>query len=704
MSYWFRKQVPVVLQGEENECGLSCMAMVLGYHDHHVSLSSLRSYVGHNRQLTLKELTVLAYEFDLLPRSLRCEPSDFGELSLPAILHLDMNHFVVLECVTGHGIWIADPVTGRTELSWESVNRRFTGIALELKPGPRFQVSGHERRFSVLPLFMGIPLREFRSGLVALLALSLLVQIFALITPFFLQIVVDEVLMVSNLELAEVVIAGFLLIYMVSGVSQFLRGLLVLKISTRLSFMLSAGLITRVMNISLPYFQSREVGDIASRFASLEPIRQFVSESLVRIVIDGLMLLTTFAVLLSIAPEVAWILLAGSFAYVLVQYFLLQPYRRHQHEFIVSDAKLQTHFIESIQSIGTLKRNQATQQRADHWLNNYADSLNASIKATHWALSSDIARYLLVGWLGVAVVAMAVPEVIGGELSLGILYTLSAYSLHFTSALVSLTAEWQSYLMLSLHAQRVADLTDADQEPNPPELHMISEPVRTISFRNLSYRYDERSKPLFRLNTQIRMNESLALTGSSGSGKSTLLALIRGEVKAASGDVLVNDIALGARTSRTTMISSLLPGDSLIRGSVIDNISYLDPIPDHKRIIRVAKITGIHKFILGLPMGYQQPLCEEHCHFSSGQRQRLLIARTLYRRADVLLLDEATSHLDEAAELKLMSRILALPKICIFVTHREKVARLANQVVCLSFVKGNTNASQTRAIAKPIAR
>ena len=671
--------------------------------------------------LSLKDLASLFGDHGLLSRNLRCEPADLGGIELPAILHVDMNHYVVLERIHRFGVDVVDPGSGRLSLSWEILSRRFTGVVLEPSFGSSFRRLGTETRYTIWPLLKGLPTGELKTSLVAVLILSVLIQLFALATPFYLQVMIDEVLMVNNLEMITVVVSAFLLVYLVSTATQFVRGVLVLMVGTRLSFMLAAGMMRRVMNISLSYFRVRTVGDIASRFGSLHPVQQFLTENMTRMFVDLLMVFTTTVMLLCFSVKIALLVIAGSGLYLCIQYGLLQPYRPYQHEFLITDAELQTHFIESIRAIETTRHYEAAEQQLQDFLGRTADSLNASLNARKWSLVSEITQYLLMGVIAVFVVAMAVQDVTRSNISLGMLYMLTAYSSHLTSAMVSLTAGWQSYLMLSLYAQRLSDLIEAEQDERIPV--KLAAPLRSLECRNLSFRR-ENQLVFNNVSFHLAAPQSLAIVGASGSGKSTLLSIILGEATASHGGVWINGQPLLRGQNPTGIISSLLPTDRLIRGSVLDNITYLDTRVDQNRMIRSATVCGIHEHIMMLPLGYQERLSEEDCPLSSGQKQRLLLARALYRRTRLLILDEATSHLDEASEITLMKRILALPRMCVYVTHRDSVAQLADRVIRLDEqadqppvstcpspagvsgerVSGNTSASHNTAIANPMAR
>ena len=682
-----RKGIPLILQGESKECGLACVAMLLGHHGHHLSLRELRQRIPHGKQVTLQEMSSLLQEHGLLPRCLRGEPKDLRNLQLPAIMHVDFEHYLIVESTGRGGIRVIDPATGKCDLSWETVNRRFTGIVIEAVPGPKFQKTGKESRYSVWSLLRRLPTAGLASSLAGLILLTLLIQAFALITPLFLQIMVDEVLMVNNLEMTSMVVSCFALIYLVSALTQGLRGLVSLSIGTRLSYLLSTSLMSHVSKISLPYFHRRTLGDIASRFSSMQPIRAFLTEGIVGMLIDCIMILTTFIVLACFSVVIAMTIMLMAAAYMLLQYLLLLPFRRHQHEYLIRDAELQTHFIESVQTVETTRRYSATRQRLQDWQNRLIHSLNAQFRARRWLLGADMLRYLFGGILSIAVVGLATGDVVSGIISIGMLYTLTAYAGHLTSALMSLSSQWQSYLMLSLHTQRLSDLTEASCDERIPL--QLNVPFKNLEIRSVTCRHHEDSVPVLKgFSMKIRAGESIAVTGPSGSGKSTLLAMIRGDLTPDKGSILINGQPLQPNQNPERLFSCMQESDRIIRGSVIDNITYLDPQADQERLVQAAGLSGCHRQVMGWPLSYQEKLSEENLQLSSGQRQRLLLARALYRNAEILLLDEATSHLDTSSEMEVMKKILALKRTCIFVTHRKNVAALADRTIAFQPDKG----------------
>jgi len=676
------RSVPLVFQGETNECGLACVCMILNYFGNHIELASLRGALGDGRPLTLEQLSTVAESHQLAVRALRCELEDLEKLQLPVIAHVDFDHFVVIDRCSRGRLTLVDPASGRLTTRLNAFSSRFTGIVIEARPTPDFRKDHKTKTNRTLEFLTQLPVAHLAGPLAGLLLLSLATQAFALITPFYLQVTVDEVLLSNDLDLALVVTLSFAAVYVISAITQSLRGLLTIKIGAKLTYLLSAGLLGHTTTLPVTFFERRNIGDIVSRFSSMRPLQDFISESIVGVCLDLLMVITTFIMISVYSLQAGLYVLFLCVVYLLVQYLLTLPYRTHQHEQLIADAHVQSHFIETIQAIDSIKRFEGTARRRTAWLNHLVRSLNAHVRSRYWELTAEITRYLFLGLILLGVVYISVDRIALGLLTIGMLYTLVTYSNHFTNALVSLTHEWQAYLMLSLHVGRVSDITDHPPDDRAP--FSLHEPVNRIQVKDLNFGHTGCKLLIEGLNLEVQGSQKVAIVGPSGSGKSTLFALLRGDVSPAKGEILINNRPLSSNLNPAVLYTSLQPNDVLLTGTVTDNIAFMDPSPDTNRMLAAARAALVHDDILRLPMSYSEKLSEQGCTLSAGQRQRILIARALYRSAEVLLLDEATSHLDPVSELQIMKNILSLPAPCFFITHRPDIAALADQIIELT--------------------
>lgn len=677
-----RPSPPVILQAETFECGLACLGMILAAHGRHISLSVLREKFTANRSLSLEQIAQTAQHYGLDVRALRCEPADLPGVKLPAILHVDFNHYIVLTECNGSTYAVIDPARGRQLFSTESLSARFTGILLEFTPTTRFNRGGRRQSYSPFRLLGGLPWSELSKALTVTLLLSLCIQIFALISPFFLQVVVDEVIASGSSQFALVVVLGFGAVYLLSTLTQWLRGLLVIYIGEQLSYVMAAGLHTRLLSLSARYFARRSVGDVVSRFGSMRPLQEFVTKSGVTILLDLMMLSTCWLMLACYSPGAALFTLIAVGLAAAVNYLLSLPYRRFSHEQVVAEAEAQSHFIETIQSIHEVKRFEAEVRRTSIWLNQLTISINAHIKASRYQLYAELSRFLLSAALLLGVVWIALDDIITTTLTIGMLYAMVSYTNYFTQAALSLLHEWQNFLMLYLHTQRLSDITE---QVTPSRQPLTTEDSCTIVFNRVTFAYPESARTLIdEVSFTVDAGQTLAITGSSGSGKSTLLRLLLAELSPTRGEISIGGRPLTASVCPGAVFSCAMAEDRLIAGSVSQNITFNEAALDMARVIDCAKAAMIHEDILRLPLGYQEKVSDVDSGLSAGQRQRLLLARALYRGSDFLLLDEGTSYLDAATELAVMRAVLDQPRGCIFVTHRPAVASLADQQVHLA--------------------
>ncbi len=679
---WLKTRVPVVLQAERNECGIACMAMLLGHYGRHRTLADLRTEAANGFLVSLERLITIARSEGMTARALRCEPGDFNQLIFPAIAHVDFDHYLVIEFIKKDSISIIDPARGRLSLRMHEFSRRFTGIVLELAPSADFEPVDRTINYSPLRFYRRLPLKNIAQGLALTFLLSLFIQGLALLSPLYVQIVVDEVILAKQQPLIHVVVLGFATIYLTSTFLKWLRGLLVIQLGSRLAFLLSAGLNQHLLSLSQSFFQRRTIGDVISRFASLQPLQWFLTQATAVMSLDLLLILTTLGLLATINVQVAVFTLISLTIYGLFQTWVLLPLRTANGEYILAEADLQTHFIESIQSIGTLKRYDTATQRISEWSHRLTRSINAQIRSNRFQLLVDNVRYLLTGLVLLGTVFLVADDISRGSFSVGMLYALVTYSNYLVSAFLSFADQWQQYSLLTLHVQRLDDLietpVDDKVEVSPHEAGV------QIQCLDVSFQYPLSTQPLLQnCNLVVEAGQKVAIVGPSGCGKSTLLKLLLGELQVSSGDIHIGAHRLQPDLRFTAYFSALFQEDQLLDTSVINNIIFSSDNIDHERAILCARQACIHDEILQLPLNYQEKVSENGHSLSSGQRQRLLIARALYRQAPILLLDEVTCHLDADLEQAVMGNVMKDPRTCLFITHNSSVAALADRTIHL---------------------
>lgn len=680
-------RLPMILQTEAAECGLACLAMIAGYHGSHSTLAELRRRFGLSlRGATLKDLVGIAERIGLASRPVRLDPDELPLLSTPCILHWELNHFVVLKQVNQNGIIIHDPGVGIRRLSHAEVLTRFTGIAVEFSPISGFEPGEPPPRIKLSALTGRMVGLRRSLGMLAVMALA--IEVVTIISPFFLQWVVDEALVTADHDLLLTLALGFLLLLFIRVAVTTMRGWMLITISNTLKVTGRSNLFSHLVNLPASYFETRHLGDVMSRFGSQETILQALTTDMVEVLLDGLMSAITLAVMFVYAPGLATVVLAGAVLYTLLRWGTYTPLRHASLEAIVWAAKRDSHFLETMRGIKTIKLFNAQESRRAHWLNLLIETINRQIKTQKLSLMFKSSNALLVGAIAILVVWIGAQRVLEKTFSVGMLFAFIAYKDQFLSRVSALTDKALDLYMLRLHAERLADIALTPPEPLTHTADFEgTRRAAGIEVSNLRFRYSPNDPwVLDGVNLKIAPGESVALVGASGCGKTTLLRILASLLQPESGEILVDGQSLkriGIGSYRS-MIGVVLQDDQLFAGSIADNISFFAERPSPQRIEECAMQAAVHEDICKMPMGYNTLIGDMGTVLSGGQKQRVLIARALYIRPSILLLDEATSHLDIAREKAVNEAIRQNQMTRIIVAHRPETILSANRIITLN--------------------
>jgi len=679
-------RLPVILQTEATECGLACLAMIASFHGHRVDLDALRArYSVSLKGIDLHGLMQLADRLHLATRAVRVELDELKNLRRPAVLHWDLDHFVVLKKVTARSITIHDPARGSHTLSLEEASRHFTGVALELVPTPGFERKKEERRARLSDFWQRM--HGLRPILVQIIVLSMMLQLFALAAPFFMQLVIDEVVVSRDLGLLKVLAIGFALLMLVNTGVTVLRSLVIVNMGAQLNIQMANNLFRHLIRLPLSYFEKRHVGDIVSRFGSMDKIKELLTNEIVSAVVDGVMFIGTLAMMYVYSPLLASIVIVTVGLYALFRFAVYRPFRRLTEESIVADAKEDSNFLEGIRGAQSIKLFGKETQRQSSWQNLYADVINTNIRLDKLGIGYGAVNSILFGLENVIVIYLAAQLVIGNELSVGMIFAFMAYKGQFTDKATSLIEQIIELKMIGLHLARLGDIVMTETEKDVSDGARLSRFRGDIRLENLSFCYSEIESPVLDgVNLDIAAGESVCLVGPSGSGKSTLMKLMLGLLEPTTGRVLVDgrDIRqLGVRRYRA-QVASVMQDDQLLSGSLADNISFFDPIAEPKKIETCAKLAVIHREIEQMPMGYHSLIGDMGTTLSGGQKQRVLLARALYKNPRILFLDESTAHLDVLLEKRINRNISRIRLTRVIIAHRPETIASADRVVMLS--------------------
>ncbi|HEY0114337.1 MAG TPA: cysteine peptidase family C39 domain-containing protein, partial [Allosphingosinicella sp.] len=376
---WSRRLRPV-LQSEAAECGLAALVMIAQHHGHKVNLPGLRQrFPTSSKGMTLQHLVAIAAELELAPRPVRLEIDELAQLQLPAILHWDLNHFVVLERVAGRKATILDPAGGRKVMTLDTLSRHFTGVALELTPTSSFRPMEARTRTRLSDLWSRFT--NYRGPFTQVLLLSLMLQLMALLAPFFIQLVVDEAIGQGDSSLMFLLLIGFGLVYALQSIIRALRDWVTLTFGQSISFQLAGNVVRHLLRLPVGYFERRHVGDMLSRIGSIQPIQSLLTSGLVNFIIDAGLLVTTVIVMLIISPTLTAIVCAFTLLYLGISVALYPAIRRRTEEEILARAQEETHLMETMRSIRAIKLHAHEPAREAGWRNLYADVISATYRS-----------------------------------------------------------------------------------------------------------------------------------------------------------------------------------------------------------------------------------------------------------------------------------------------------------------------------------
>lgn len=687
LSFFGRPYVPVILQTEAAECGLACLAMVASYHGYQSDLSSLRRrWSVSMKGINLAQLMAMGQGLELTPRAVRLELEQISELKRPAILHWDLDHFVVLDRISTRSIHIVDPAVGRRKLSMAEVSRHFTGVALELSPTARFV---RRREVNPLPLWSFVAgTKGLGSALFNILLLSLALQVLLLLAPLFGQIVIDEIVISQDRNLLTVLAIAFLLLATIQICINGIRGWVVVTLGARLQLGWVTRLFHHLIRLPLNYFEKRHMGDIVSRFGSIRAVEALVANSVVAALVDGLMAITTLMVMIVYSPRLALVVVAAVSLYALFRLAIFRPLWLASQEALVLDAKENSLFMESIRAILPLKNFGRESSREGLWLNRKADALNAELRVSRLQLIQQLGNGGIFALENILVLWVGALAVINTELSIGMLVAFLAYKQQFGGRAAALIDTAVQFRLVRVHLDRLADIALAERDSGAQPASVGAPTISgSLAVHDLWFRYaDTEPHVIAALNLEINAGECVAIAAPSGFGKTTLIKIMMGLLQPEKGSVLVDnvDIHRGALGNYRHQTAAVMQEDELISGSLADNITFFDPNPDADRMEECARRAAIHEDIQRLPMGYYTLVGDMGSSLSGGQKQRIMLARALYARPRILFLDEATSNLDALTEHRIHESLKNMAITRVIVAHRQETLAVADRIIHLA--------------------
>jgi ABC-type bacteriocin/lantibiotic exporter with double-glycine peptidase domain len=682
----WRRRVPQLTQMSMVECGVASLAMVLSYYGRKTSVSEVGNKWKVGRDgLSGRALVQVARSYGMRVRPVSLPNSDFRFVKLPAIIHWEFNHFIVVERWSPKWVDVVDPALGRRRLTSKEFDEGFTGVVIILEPGAHFDRHSSSARASIgTYLFQYI--QHAPATALQVLVTSILLQLFGLFLPLLTKVVIDQVLPFRIANVMILLGVGILMLLLMQAVATLLREWSLVYLQARTDMHMMLNFCEHLFMLPYSFFQQRSSGDLLARLSSNTVIRDILSNQLISTLLDGGTVTIYLIILLWQSPPFAVLTLLIGLLQVILLLVSYRPISNLTSRELAAQGISQGYLTEALAGIGTLKAAGAEHQALDRWSNLYFEQVNLSARHRYFSATIGTALATLRSLAPLALLWMGTLQALNGSLSIGTMLALTALAAGFLAPLNSLVSSGQQLQTVQAHLERIADVTMAKPEQDRETVQQPPKLTGSIRVENVSFQYAADGEKVLRgINLTVMAGQKVAIVGTTGSGKSTLGKLLLGLYTPTEGSILYDGIPLQNLDYQQVrrQFGAVMQDSSIFSGTVLQNVAFNDPAMENAQVVSAAQAAAIHEDIMQWPMGYETYVAEGGSALSGGQRQRLALARAIASRPAILLLDEATSHLDVVTEQRVEENLHNLACTQIIIAHRLSTIRNADIILVM---------------------
>lgn len=676
------KKLPFIEQMEHSECGLACLAMILGYYGHHISLSELREEFGVPKGgFSFFNLSEISRMYNLDSKAFKGGETFFKQNKSPTILFWKKKHFVVLEKYNNKKYTIIDPAVGRRVVSEEDFKKSYSNFFLTFSISDKFQKRKKPNHF----LFLSSYIPKQPNIILSILVISLILQSLVIAIPLLTRWVMDNILPsgdIHKLNTLGIFIVTIIVAYLLLN---FVRSFTIAKLQTNMDKKMMSHFMEHLLHLPYKFFENRSNGDLLFRANSHVYIRQVLSTKLITFFIDTILLFSYAFLMIRLSPKLGIVVIGVGIVLFLFLILSTRTTHRITNEDVNNQSQVQKLLSESIYGISDIKAMGLEEKFFNEWKGEFNKQLHSSQARSVWNSTLSLIPSTIQFSLPIITLWIGGYSVIHDDISVGTLVAFNTLALSFVGPVSSIGLGYGEIISLKSYIQKIYDVVKSNSEfGNQKRAKVLL--TGEIEFKNVSFRYDYFSEDVIKnLSFKIKIGEKVAIVGNSGSGKSTIAKLLLGLYVPTEGEILYNQISTSQLDMKyvRNQIGTLLQETSLFNRPILENINMQGLQIPNEHVLFTCDRADILKDILSSPLGFQTTISEMGANFSGGQKQRIALARALLKEPPILILDEATSSLDNVSERKIDKNISNLKCTRIIIAHRLSTIRTADRILVL---------------------